>query len=372
MKFKIKYADQIVGLFIVIAVVIFALIVILVGANQRWFAKDYRFKTVFQSATGVSPGTSIIMKGFVVGKINRITLNAENAVDADFHIYDTYRNLVREYSILELTVSPIGLGSQLLFHPGRGERLLEEEEFIPTADSPAGLAIIEQELVEIPPKDDTITRLLANVNPLLENVNRVMVTINRTLTEVNRAIAGQSTGPLGSIVDDVSGAAARLPLTAERVDDIVADVQTRTAGLLDQVSSLLLAFQVVTADVGAISNNLAATTEAIRDPTGLVPKLLDPKGSIKTFLDDNDALYKRVMSIVAEVEMSVRSLQGIVTGLNGEMPKISAVLNETRTAIQQAQDVLEGVKNNPLIRGGVPERAYQDSLYGSMREGSFE
>jgi len=34
--------------------------------------------------------------------------------------------------------------------------------------------------------------------------------------------------------------------------------------------------------------------------------------------------------------------------------------------------VLEGVKNNPLIRGGVTERVEQESLYSAMREGSFE
>jgi len=252
-----------------------------------------------------------------------------------------------------------------LFHPGRGEAALSEDAFIPTADSLEGKTIIEQELVEIPPKDDTITRLLANVNPLLENVNKAVVTINRTLTEVNRALAGQSAGPLGNIVNDASAAAAALPGTMENVDAIVADVQTRVAGLLDQVSSLLAEFE-------AISGNLVATTDSIRDPTGLVPKLLDPSGSIKTFLNDGNALYDKVMSIIGEVDKSVKSLQGIVTGLNGEMPKIAAVLNETRTAIQQAQDVLEGVKNNPLIRGGVTERVEQQSLYRAMREGSFE
>ncbi len=365
MKFKIKFADQIVGLFILVAVVFFAVIVVLIGANQRWFARDYSFVTSFQSATGVAPGTLIIMKGFTIGKIDELTLNADNAVDAKFHIYDTYYDKVKEYSILELTISPIGLGSQLLFHPGKGEAALPEDAFIPTADSLEGKTIIEQELVEIPPKDDTITRLLANVNPFLENVDKTVVTINRTLTEVNRALAGQSSGPLGNIVNDASAAAAALPGTMENVDAIVADVQTRVAGLLDQVSSLLAEFE-------AISGNLVATTDSIRDPTGLVPKLLDPSGSIKTFLNDGNALYNKVMSIIGEVDKSVKSLQGIVTGLNGEMPKIAAVLNETRTAIQQAQDVLEGVKNNPLIRGGVTERVEQQSLYRAMREGSFE
>lgn len=358
MKFKIKFADQIVGLFILIALGFFVVIIILIGANQRWFAKDYRFTTEFQSASGVAPGTSIVMKGFTVGKIDKIILNSANTVDAEFHIYDTYYEKVREFSILELTVSPIGLGSQLLFHPGRSDELLLEGAFIPTADSIEGQSLIEQELVEIPPKDDTITRLLSNVNPLLENTSKTIVTVNRTLTEINRALAGQSSGPLGNIVKDASEAASALPSTMRNVDAIVRDVQERVASLLD--------------DVGAISANLVETSDAIRDPTGLVPRLLDPSGSIKTFLDDDNALYKKVMSIMVEVDTSMKSLQGIISGLNGEMPKIAGLLNETRSAIQQAQDVLEGVKNNPLIRGGVPERVKQESLYRAMREGSFE
>ncbi|MFH2114896.1 MAG: MlaD family protein [Spirochaetota bacterium] len=188
MKFKIKFADQIVGLFILVALVLLSVIVILVGMNQRWFSKDYAFHSSFQSATGVSPGTSIVMKGFTVGKISKISLNGTNTVDVDFNIYDTYIHLVREFSILELTVSPIGigLGAQLLFHPGRGEIPLEEGSFIPRADSPEGIAWIEQELVDIPPKDDTITRLLSNAGPLMENISKTSVAVTRTLTEEAR------------------------------------------------------------------------------------------------------------------------------------------------------------------------------------------
>ena len=121
-------------------------------------------------------------------------------------------------------MSPIGLGSSLLFHPGTGDEPLPEGEFIATADSADGQAWIEQGLVLIPPKDDTITRLLAGVNPLLENVNKTVVTINRTLTEVNRALAGQSSGPAGTIVEDLSRGVAKIPRTMDRVDAIVADV----------------------------------------------------------------------------------------------------------------------------------------------------
>jgi len=365
MKFKIKFADQIVGLFILVALAFFVAIVVMIGANQRWFAKDYRFVTAFTSAAGIAPGTSIVMKGFTVGKIDRLTLNADNGVDAEFHIFDSYYDKVRAYSILELTVSPIGLGSQLLFHPGTGEELIPEGSFIPLADSVEGQALIEQELVVIPPKDDTITRLLANINPLLENTNKTVITVNRTLTEVNRALAGQSSGPLGDIVGDARTAVGALPGTMEEVKGVAPDVRERVTALLDEINALL-------AEYKAVGANLAATTESIRDPTGLVTRLLDPSGSIKKFLDDDEALYRRVMGIAGELERSVRSLQAIVAGLDAEMPKVASLLSETTSAIRQAQEVLEGVRNNPLIRGGGTERVEQEPLRRSMREGSFE
>ena len=371
MKFKIKFADQIVGLFIVVALVALGGIIIMLGINQRWFAKNYYFKTVFNSSTNLAAGTAIFMKGFQVGKIDAIRLNDANMVDVDFYIYEEYYPKVKENSLLELSVSPIGLGAQLLFHPGLSDQLLAEGSFMYTTDSIEGQIIIEQELVAIPVKDDTITRLLSNVNPVLENVNRTLVTVNRTLTEVNRALAGQSTGPLGSIVGDISATTARLPATIGNVNDTVAMLRARIDTLMNQVDSLLNEAQTSVSNVNGITGNLEQTTAALRDPTGLIPRLLDPEGSIATFLDDDNALFNRVMSIIGQVEQSVRSLQQIVTSLNGEMPQIASVLNETKVAIERAQDVLEGIRNNPLIRGGITEQATQESLYNSMREGNF-
>ena len=129
-----------------------------------------------------------------------------------------------------------------------------------------------------------------------------------------------------------------------------------TAKLLDQVSELV-------ASVNVITGNFESTSEALKDPTGLIPKLLG---------DKNNAMYTKIIGIMADIEKSVKSLQSIISNLNSEVPKIAAILNESRLAIQKAQDVLEGIKNNPLIKGGIPERQEQQSLYQSMREGGIE
>jgi phospholipid/cholesterol/gamma-HCH transport system substrate-binding protein len=350
MRFRIKYADKIVGLFVVIAAVFLAAGIILLGANQRWFAKDIRFRTRFTSAAGASPGTAIMMRGFQVGKVTKVKLNDANEVDAEFVIYSGYYPKVKEYSILELSTSPIGLGTQLFFQPGKGEVLAEPGSFIPLADSEEGRDLIDRGLVDIPVKDDTITRLIAGVNPLVENLNKTVVTVNRTLTEINRALAGESAGPLGSIVNDASGAVSNIDVMTRNLS-----VQTKT--LLDSIN--------------VISKNLEATTDSIRDPTGLVPKLLDAKGSIKTLLDDKNELYNSINGSVVELQKTLKNVQDITASLSDEMPSIAVTLDEAKVAIKQAQDVMTGLKNNPLLRGGIPVRVERQAQSQSLREGQF-
>jgi phospholipid/cholesterol/gamma-HCH transport system substrate-binding protein len=332
MKFRVRHAERIVGLFILVAAIALCGSIVLIGANQRWFSRNYRFSTRFLSASGVAPGTAVYMKGFQIGKIERITLNEENEVDATFVIYDTYYPKARKNSLLELVTSPIGLGTQLLFHPGKSEELLPEGSFVPLASSEEGQNLIEEELVEIPPKDDTITRLLAGINPLIESVGKTVVTVNRTLTEVNRALAGQSSGPAGRIVSEAASAVATL---------------------------------------GQVADNVQAMTAEMRDPTGLVQKLVDPKGSLKTLLDDDNVLFDKLTASLAQTEAALKNLQGISQDLRAQMPAIGVTLNESRVAIKQAQDVLEGLKNNPLLKGGIPQRREAEPLYESLREGQF-
>jgi phospholipid/cholesterol/gamma-HCH transport system substrate-binding protein len=358
MRFRIKHADKIVGFFVLLAVLFLAGGVIFLGANQRWFSKDIHFTARLTSAAGASPGTAIMMRGFQVGKVTKVRLNAENVVEADFVIYDSYYPKVKENSILEFVTSPIGLGTQLLFHPGKGEALLPPDSNVPVADSDEGKDLIDQGLVDIPVKDDTITRLLAGVNPLIENANKTVVTINRTLTEVNRALAGQSSGPLGSIVTSTSAAVAH-------TDGMIVDVSAEAKGLVAKANDLIDSIKVIT-------QNLEVTTAAIRDPTGLVPKLLDAKGSIKSLLDDKNSLYDSINGSLGELQKTLKNVQDISASLNEEMPTIAVTIDEGRTAIKQAQDVLIGLKNNPILKGGIPARTDQVPLSQSLREGSFQ
>ena len=177
MKFRIRYADKVVGLFVVLALLVLAAGIILLGANQRWFSRDFRFTTRLNSAAGAAPGTPIYLKGFQVGKIESLRLNDRNEVDADFAIFDTYYPKVRgkfrprTRDLAHRARNPAPLRSR------EKRRGAQRGSFVPLADSLEGRDLIDQELVDIPPKDDTITRHLGcTATPPLENLNKTVVT----------------------------------------------------------------------------------------------------------------------------------------------------------------------------------------------------
>lgn len=315
MKFKIRYADQIVGFLTIIAILALVLTIIMLGSRQRWFARDYQFVSSFNSASGLSIGMPVMYKGFTVGKIKRITLAEDDSVDVDFFIFDTYYDRVREGSVVELMINPIGLGNQFLFHPGLGEEQLEEGRFIPRADSPEGLAYISMGKVVIPRKDDTVANIIAQVNPFLTN-------LNETLLSINSALDGSGSGPLADTLGNVADITGELNQSMEKI----------------------------LADISAITKNLENLSRELSDPTGLVPTLIDPDGT----------LFQSIENSLHSVEGTLSNFEDSSEILKFQFPQIARLVEDLRTAVVQSQDVLEGLKNNPLIRGGIPERGKTD------------
>lgn len=315
MKFKIRYADQIVGILAITAILALVLTIFMLGSRQRWFARNYDFQTTFETASGLSVGMPIQYKGFTIGKIKSIFLNKSDGVDVSLYIFDTYANRVREGSVVELIVNPIGLGNQFLFHPGIGETPLAEGSHIPRLDSPEGQAFLATGRVTIPRRDDTVANIIAQVNPFLTK-------LNDTLHIVNGALDGSGKGPL-------------------------ADTMVNTAGITEE---LYESMDSILADVSSMTANLEELSRALSDPTGLVPTLIDPDGT----------MFRSIENSLLAVEGTLKNVEDSSEIVKFQFPQIARLIEDIRIAIVQSQDVMEGLRNNPLIRGGIPERGKTD------------
>ena len=378
MKIKMKFADQIVGLFILLSVLGLALVLILLGANQRWFAKNYHFYTILRSTYGISEGSEIKLRGFVVGKVDKLEPDFRSGnVRMDFHIFDNYyEDIVLENSVIEVIINPLGLGTDIAFHPGYVEtgapRLpILEGDIIYSKDSEEGLRLIKQGKVDYAGESDSILTLAAKAAPLIENLNNVLYLIDEGISgeetrnnrigqilentkqleqTLNNILLGRDQGPVGDILENANVSMANIGKTTENLNQ----------------------------ELEIILNQVEGFTANLEQTDGLLTRLIDPQGSLETLLDDDNELYNQITTVVDDIHLILKDVNGIVSQLesyvefvNTTKPQVTGILEEGLQTLDSVQDVLEAVKNNPLLRGGVPEEKEQQSTFGGFRDEDF-
>ncbi len=375
MKLRIRFAEQVVGVFVLLAVVGVGLILVFIGVNQRWFARNYYFTSRFASGDGLAVGMPIMLKGFEIGRISRIALNPQNEVDVLFYVQDTYYDRVHRNSVLELATSPIGLGVSLKFHSGKDKGPpLPEMSFIPALDSEEGRELVDKGLVDIPKGEDVIGSVIAKLNPILDETRMTISEIRHMAGTLDMAMSGKG-GPMGAMVSDLSetpgkvnkavdGMSVRVNTLLDKVgviSDNLQDITVKTRGVIGDLST----------NLDEISQNLKSMTGDLKNTQGLAKRLLDPKGSIDTFLNDQNQLYNQVEDSIKNADEIIAQMRSFMEFVNGTRPQISSVLEKGSSALDEGKDVLQAVKNNPLLRGGVPPRTEPPDTLKSYRDEDF-
>lgn len=303
MKFKIKYADQIVGFLSIFAFAALIFIIFLIGSTQKWFVPKHNFYTVIPAAS-IGEGKAITYKGFEIGKIKNLYLNEDDQVTVNFYISDEYIEKVTEGSIIEIAVSPIGLGSNVVFYPGNSTIPQKEDTFIPERSSKEGKALIKEKKVSIVEQTDSINTIISTATSLLGDVDQLV-------KQLNLALEGS----------------AETPLTATLTE------------------------------LNRILSNIADITSSAE---GLIPRLLE---------DDNSR--GAIGEMLSKLNLTMSDLNGISSSLDKDMPGIAILISQLQTLLNQAQDVMEGLKNNPLIKNGISTKPEKESATPKLREDNF-
>jgi len=321
MKFNIRrFADQIVGVFIILSFVALAVVIVFLGKSQRWFAKDVEFSTVFPSAVGLSKNMAVQYKGFAIGSVKSFRMTDDDNVEVIFVINEEYRDRVKKGSIVELQVSPIGLGNQFLFYTGKGE-VLAEGSFIPPYGSAQARELERQRLAEELQRDDSISVLMGRINSILGNLDEALGDV------------GDGTGrtAIGNIMDSLDKTLTGFEVVPKSLENTINDID----------------FQL-----RPIFANLNALTGELNDPDGL----------IYTVLDTDKEFYTNLVEILGSVGSLLNNLDKTISFIPSQLPQVARLLIDLRGTLQTADDALTAITNNPLLKGGVPSRVdSQDS-----------
>jgi phospholipid/cholesterol/gamma-HCH transport system substrate-binding protein len=319
MKLMIRFADQIVGALIIIAVGILVFVIFMLGSSQRWFIRDNDYVTYFSSASGLSQNMPVLYKGFTIGRVKSVKFNlADDRVDVQFSIFKEYIDKVKQGSRIDLLSSPFSAlgGNQFLFYPGMGleKDPLPPGTLIPPANTPESMNLPDKHLTTAPPKDDGISNIITQVGITLGKLNEAL----GEGSEENRLVA---------VLDNVV--------------TILSDLQT----LIGKLSGDL--------DIEKIMGDL---TPALANFRELTEKFNEPDNAIMSFLNSEGELYGNLDKTLEGAAGSLKELEGTIGDIHTQTPQLAALFGRLLTTLKSASQVLDSVKNNPLLKGGVQEQ----------------
>ena len=303
MKFKIKYADQIVGFLSLIAIIALIFIIFLIGSTQKWFVPKHNYYTVISSASNISAGKAITYKGFEIGKIRSFTLDEDSDdVIVNFYITDDYRSKAVKNSIIEILTSP--LGSSVVFYPGNSNDFLPDNSFVPERSSEEAKRLIKYRQVSVVEQTDSLNTILAMATTLVGDIDTLV-------KQINMALEGNKDTPL--------------TMTITQLNSILANINEITS-----------------------------------DASGLVPKLLEDETSRGS-----------IANVLLQLDSTMREINNITGSVEDNMPGISILISQMQTLLKQMQDVMEGLKNNPLLKNGISEKPEKENAAPKLREDNF-
>jgi phospholipid/cholesterol/gamma-HCH transport system substrate-binding protein len=150
--------------------------------------------------------------------------------------------------------------------------------------------------------------------------------LNQLLANVNVALGeGTDTTEIGQMIGSVQR-------TLTGVEEL--------PGTLDRtINQIRMEIRPILANIGA-----------------LTAQLVQPDGLVFTVLDTEREVYTGLVQSLGSLSGILESLDRTVAFIPGQLPQLAALIADVRVTLRTAEDALIAITNNPLLRGGVPER----------------
>lgn len=321
---KFRYANQLVGVMVLLTVLIFAVAFLFSGRVRQWMDPGARLKVILPSdgLFGLAEGAVVEVLGTKAGQVRRIVIDPQQQMYADVQIQSNMKGFVRADSSAVIR-KRYGVAGDSFLDISRGLKAPLDWEFAvitATADrthiESVGEILSEVRLKIFPIIKDTqlvIHKLLAvvtdiqdpqgDLNQLLANFNTISGKISRGEGLVGRLLFEET------LVDDVEQIIVQLNKSMQRLDPLFDDLGT-TIGNISQVSTQIME---QTGDLPEITRSLKAVLVSVqavmKDLSRTTPQLPRIAENVGQATDSVPVLLLQTQQVMAELELLIRQLQ---------------------------------------------------------------
>lgn len=300
------------GIFIIIALVIFALGLFVMGGQQRAFGKTIHVKSVFTNVAGLKKGSNVLFGGVKVGIVKNISLQPGNKVLVEMQIENTAQKFIPKNAIVRL-------GSDGLI----GNKLLE----ITDGNLQAGHIQNGNTLQSghASTLEEMFAMLQLNGNNLLE--------ITGDLKQISRKILNGE-GSVGKLIND--------PALANNVQALVNKLHISANNA-----------QTLTKDISAFTAKLekpGSLTYNVLNDTVIFSRLRSTSRQLDVMAKDAQVIVNK-LDHTAETLNDTNKPAGMMLNDAQTATDLKNVIYNLQTGTQKLNETLDALRHNFLLRG---------------------
>jgi phospholipid/cholesterol/gamma-HCH transport system substrate-binding protein len=321
---RFRYANQAVGVFVILTVIIFFTAFLFSGQVREWLDPGERIKVILPSdgLFGLAEGAEVEILGTRAGKVIRIVISPDQQMHAEVQIQSDMKAFVRRDSTAVIRKKYGVAGDSFLYiSRGSGEPLDWKYAVItavadraPTESMGAivfpiledtgqairGFQAIVKELQD--PEGD-MQQLFANLNIISAKISRGEGTLGRLLSE-------------DALIKEVEALISLLNENMARLDPLFNELETTVA------------------NVSKISANINKPTKDLPEVT---LKLKEVLGSVKTVMDD--------------LSKTTPQLPRIAENMRDATDSIPVLMLETQQVMAELEQLLKQLQSSWLLGG---------------------
>ncbi len=314
---KVRRADEIAGLFVLLALAI-ALSGLLLGPGTRhWFtpSRTLAIHLPPEGSLGLREGGDVQILGSVVGSVEKISVTDAGEMEARVNIRGNFIRFVRSDS-RAIIRRPLGIGdASIEITRGHGEPLPPDAVLESLADKGP------TEFME-----ETLVALREEALPALREL-RAAVAEYKALAAELRSQEGPAQQALARL--------ARIGAALEKGEGL--------AGMLLTDPKPAAELKAALPRLGASLDELQATLRGARQLSDRLPKIADDVAASAGDVRASTADARRLAAALPELERSVRRSADALPG----------VLLQTQETLHQIERLTEGLQRNRFIRGSM-------------------
>ncbi|MBE7728214.1 MlaD family protein [Komagataeibacter sp. FXV3] len=258
---RVRYADEWVGILVLVALVILLGAVIEAGVLRDWLTPAGRLRIVLpeNGVSGLSVGDDLEVMGIHAGTVRRVRINPSGGMYAIAEIDPDIEPYIRRDSTAIIRKRFVVAGASYIdISRGTAEKLDWSYAVLSATNAPNPADTITQ----------TFSDIRDRVIPVLDNAQHMMATLDATITDMH---AGK--GSIGRLMtnDDLIRQAEQMITSLNATVSQLTPIEKQLAGVMDKASASMTNVQKATGD---LSNATPAITHNLQDASQQLPVLL--------------------------------------------------------------------------------------------------